>query len=179
MVIIQTRTHVVASIPILPNREHWLCSFNIFFHILWWKPTMTELKGIKLITHEYIKYKAKGKPSVFKRYYTSYPFAKSKRKSWKPTLWRRNWSHPMISFLTKSWEWSILGNPWKMAPEFCLPWNKQHKDIQPEERRMQIRNLESIKIYWYLGCNIDITSPPVDDVTARSSHGNEIPSKRL
>lgn len=128
MIIVQSRTLVAARIPVLPNREQWLCSFDVFFHIFWWIATIDRIiERYKITTHEYMMKENKGKNPIFRRHNMSYPFAKSKRKSWKPTFWHSHRSHPMISFLTKSWVWSILGNPWKMAPVFLLPWNKQRR----------------------------------------------------
>lgn len=87
---------------------------------------------------------SKVKNLIFKRDEKLYPLAKSKRKSWNPTLLRSHRSHPMMSFLTKSWVWSIFGNPWKMAPVLRLPW-KEKKWKKVHQREYAGGSVESVK----------------------------------
>ena len=34
LIVLQVCAFVVARIPVFPNREDWLCTLNIFFHVL-------------------------------------------------------------------------------------------------------------------------------------------------
>lgn len=134
MVVVQAimRRTVVAGIPIFPHREYWFGLLNIFFYKH--RGIAEKLDNIlqTLILTNISRYDIRN-ANLHGTFI--YPFAKSKRKSWKPILWRSHFSHPIMSFRTNAWVWSMFGTPWKLSPVLRLPW-MYNMDIR---REMQLQ----------------------------------------
>lgn len=100
---------------ILERHNHVVvCERNFMMRKILW----TENIFLNLIFVYYLRDYIEKKKELKRDYLT-----KSRRHPSKPTSSRSQFSHFFMSFLTKSWEWSIFGAAWKTSPTGSI--NKQ------------------------------------------------------